>query len=169
MVFAHKKPAGIFAAGFLFLHYFAFLSGFFFLRYFAFLLGFSFLRLFSSYDNLCLLRVYFILLHNQFFDCLCGNPAGGRVHHTVNLSRNVGIHTGILERQRGIDKLAVFHHQIVNVTKSLQTFNSTVDKRQILRIPAQVFPGNKGVVNRYVFTVPERILGKKSSRPSRAI
>lgn len=52
MVFAHKKPAGIFAAGFSFLHYF------------AFLLGFSFLRLFSSYDNLCLLRVYFILLHN---------------------------------------------------------------------------------------------------------
>ena len=60
-----------------------------------------------------------------------------------------------------MQQFTVLHHKIINITQSLQTLDGTINQRQILRIPAQIFPGNKRIIHRNILTVPKSIFGQQ--------
>ena len=113
---------------------------------------------FSSANDPCLFRIYLIFFNNQLINTVCPDYSAGWVHHTVNFPGYFRIYRRILKSKGSIDKLAVFHHQVINVAHPLEALDGAVYKCQVLCIPAQVFTGDKRIIYCHILRVPESIL-----------
>ena len=81
-----------------------------------------------------------------------------RILDVLNMSADIGLDSGILKHTvaHGVDG-AVLEHQTIGIAEQLLSGEVTIHQTDILRVPSQILPIERGVIDGDVFALPERV------------
>ena len=101
-----------------------------------------------------------VLVKYNLADGIGLDEAAAGVLHGVDVALDGGLDAAVLEGQVGFGlEGAVLQHQVLAVAQGLRSANVAVHQPEVPGIPAQELALDTGIVNGYVLTFPEGVLG----------